>query len=415
MEKLYIIVASLVTVFTLIPLTTAGMPKTPTIILSILAGIGVDLLIYRQQLKKEKEKEEEQQRIEEDAKREQQHQLEAGTWAFPVDSLREKCDANGICDVSSEANYQRAKLITEEILRENNVPNQYFAKYASRSAISAYFATIQQSQRVEEQANLKERIQQLLTEERKYHEECTRYAKYVGRDKSVQYCQDQVAYYSGVIWQCEQNEKSVKNGGNMLYETGKGRESSWAVHGGIASGIAGGAAGLAVAADVERKNAQIRQQNANLAHSIAQFQVAVLEGIWKEKRKAEEQLEYWKQRLERAKILLVEMQPEDKLLASLNASVANTESSPTGSMKVTLELDPDKLYIYGDTRAVVDGSILVSFYIGDRSVGSAICCLPYGGVTSHCKVSCICTNFSEHAEDYELYCQPYHLWALERK
>lgn len=401
-------------VFSTIPYIAFKWPM----FLSMLAGGivtgGIYALLWRLSDKWSEQSKAIREKEAEEAKRKQLQELEAGTWVFPGDALREKCDALGIFNISSEANYQRAKLIAEEILRENNVPKEYFEKYSNRNAISAYFLAIQQSKQAEEQAHFNEQVQQLLAEEKKYQAECSRYANYVGRDKYIQYCQTQVTHYSNIIWQCEQNEKSVRSGGNMLYETGKGRESSWAVHGGIASGIAGGAAGVAVAADVQRKNAQVRQQNAQLAQSIGQLAAMSLDRIWKEKRKAEEQLEYWKKRLEKAKILLVEMQPEDKLLASLNASIANTESSPTGSMKVTLELDPDKLYIYGNTRAVVDGSILVSFYIGDRSVGSAICCLPYGGVTSKCEVSCICTDFSEHAEDYELYCQPYHLWAVEK-
>lgn len=62
--------------------------------------------------------------------------------------------------------------------------------------------------------------------------------------------------------------KTLRAGAQAIMSASQQKEHDWAIHGGIASGIAGPAAGLAAAADIQAKNAQIRAQNeANVVFS----------------------------------------------------------------------------------------------------------------------------------------------------
>ena len=339
-----------------------------------------------------------------------------GSWKLPVELFVKICEENGVTNISSERDYLKATIIVENLMQQAGVPQEHQAQYITRDKMNAYLAYVKKSSEAHAQAELQQQIKQLLPQEKSFEEECIRYAECIGRDKSIRYCEDKIAYYTHIIWQCEQNEDSVRNGGNKLYDLSKGRESSWAIHGGIANGIAGGAAGLAVAADVERKNVQIRQQNANLAHSIAQFQVAVLEGIWKEKRKAKEDLQYWNKEAERANLLLVQSMDEQKLLSLLHPSVKNVENSITGAVKLQIEVQTTpNLVIYEDVRAVVDGSIKVLLKVKGKIVGSALCSLKHNGAAYPQTIDCICIKVSEQADKYDVSFEPYHLWALERK
>lgn len=62
-----------------------------------------------------------------------------------------------------------------------------------------------------------------------------------------------------------QKADTLKNGAKAVMSASQQKEKDWAVHGGIANGIAGPAAGVATAINIQAQNAQIRAQNkANL-------------------------------------------------------------------------------------------------------------------------------------------------------
>ena len=54
---------------------------------------------------------------------------------------------------------------------------------------------------------------------------------------------------------------NLRKGMDIVLSDSQQEEIDWATLGGIASGIAGGAAGVAVAMDAQIKNAEIRAQN----------------------------------------------------------------------------------------------------------------------------------------------------------
>lgn len=348
-------------------------------------------------------------------KAKQQQSWKAGNWQLPMVAFEQSCKENNVTSVSNERDYLKAKLIVENLMRQDGIPQEYQAQYITQERIKGYFTQLKQRNDAAAQAELQKQINQLRPEEKALEKELTYYAQFTGRDKSIHYCQDRIAYFSNIIWQCEENEKSVRSGGNMLYETGKGHESSWAVHGGIASGIAGAAAGVAVAVDVQRKNAQVRQQNAQLAQSLAEFSVMCLDRIWKEKRKAEEELEHWKAEEKKANLLITQSLDENQLLARLNPRVVNTENSVTGAVKIEVEFQSTTdMRILENVRAVVDGSVKVLLSVDGKTVGSTVCVIKYNGATSKHTAQCICTNVSKQAKTYKISFAPHHLWAVER-
>ena len=351
----------------------------------------------------------------EERKQQREEAWANGTWQLPLDKFEKQCADNGINGISSEYEYEKAKLIALSIIQKFNIPEEDQYQYVTREKLEMYFSAIRQKKADEEKIEQQEKIKEAATEEAALKAECIRYAECIGRQKSVQYCQDRVDYHQQIVYECIQDEESVRQGGEATYLLSKGKERSWATHGGIASGIAGGAAGLAVAADVERKNAQVRQQNVQLAQSIGQLTAMSLERIWKEKERAREQEIYWHRRLEQAKILLVQTPDEYELLEKLSPKVVSIENSITGAVKLKVEFQatPD-LLIYENVRAVADGSVKVLLSVGGKTVGSTICTIKYTGATAKHTVECICTNVSKQTDKYDITFAPYHLWAVEK-
>ena len=342
--------------------------------------------------------------------------LERNTWEFPVDTFIKRCESNKVFQIHSSADYQRAKLITQELLRELRVPEKYHSRYTNEKAIKHHIEILSKRREAEKAKKERAQMQQMQSEEAELCEKYTYYAEYTEQSKSIQICRDKISAAKEIIRQCEQDEISVKNGGEATYLMGRQKESSWAVHGGIASGIAGGAAGLAVAADTERRNQVKRQQNAALASNIASLSVMQLEKIWDRKRGAEYDVSQWTKKLNEAKMLLCDNLDEQKLLNMMHPSVEKTEITKTGAVKLKVNLhSTPNLIIFDEVKAVVDGSIQVILKVDDEVVGTAVCVLPYGGMSYRATVDGICCEPSKKIKKYTYEFKPYHLWAVETK
>ena len=315
----------------------------------------------------------------------------------------------GIPNLDSKANISRLLLFAKnngitssrtEIIDQYNLGKQYVEPWEEKERM-------QQEQ---------EHMDALQEEELELLEQYTLYADYTEQDKSIRICQDKIRKAENTIWQCEQDEDSVRRGGQATYMLGHQKESSWAVHGGIANGIAGGAAGIAVAIDTERRNQEKRQANANLASNIATLSVMQLEKIWSRKRDAQSDLNYWTAKLEEAKILLCEQLNQKELLEMMHPSVEKYEITETGAIKLKVKLySTPNLIIFDEVKAVVDGSIKVLLKLNNEVVGSAVCVLPFGGMDGNATVNAICCEPEKKATAYTFDFVPNQLWAVETK
>lgn len=262
----------------------------------------------------------------------------------------------------------------------------------------------------------KDKLDAVRQKESELQKEYTRYSEYMDQEKSVAYCKDKIEEYRTRIAQYEEAENSACSTGSALYRAGMQQESSWAIHGGIASGIAGGAAGLAVAADVERRNQQKRRHNEELASATAALTAMQLTKIWERICSAQRSMEYWNERLEAAMLTLSEQQNEYELLDMLHPVVKEHKISESGAIHLTVDLmNADTLTIYGTIQAAVDGSIKVLVKAGNEVVGEAIAVLPYGGVRTNSSVNAICCDPTKHAQEYTFAFAPNYLWAVEVK
>ena len=140
-----------------------------------------------------------------------------------------------------------------------------------------------------------------------------------------------------------------------------------------------------------------------------------LDHIWKAKEQANTSETFWRNRLEQAKILLVQTQNESELLKMLNPKVVGIENSITGAIKLEIEFDATpNLRIFDNVPAVIDGSIRVLLSIGEKPVGFAICTLDYSGTSRKHTAKCICTNASMQSSNYDISFVPHHLWVVEK-
>lgn len=307
----------------------------------------------------------------------------------------------GIENIDSKANIARLKLVTKKL----------GIKKTQEELIEAFNIGKSETEKFEH----KEEMSALKKEERALDTEYNKYIKFVGRKKSEQIIKDSIKECKTIIQECEADEESVRSGGEAFYLANRQKESSWAIHGGIASGIAGGAIGVAAAIDTERRNIEKREQNAKLLQATAALSVMQLEQIWKEKSSAQEKLDFWEVEKELNEKRLIEEVDEWILLSKLNLEVKSFENLSTGSVKIVALTDVSRDFkIYDDeVAAAIDGSIAVSLSVDGTILGTATSVLPYQGVKGKKTIEFICRKVKKQAENYDFIFEPVHLWAVE--
>lgn len=378
----------------------------------------VGILILMAHIKhSEKKWKEEQQRIEAQRKIVRQEFLQSvktGNWKFPVEKLYKKCKPSKCFKIDSEADFQRVKLFVEQILHSEKIPKKYYKNYTSQSVIQQYMQQVEQIDKQPKPKIQEKQAIKLVAEEEKKEQEYSRYANKIGREKSLAHCREMMKKYREMIAQYTSKETNIKDGCERFYELNKQHESSWAIHGGIADAIAGPAAGLAVAIDVQKNNQKIQEENAALAQSVFGFEIKAVEIIRKQKEETNEEYRYWAREKRAVENILVQDGDERELLALLQPSIKNSRITATGAITFTVSIkSTPNLVIYDKVSAVVDGSFKILVKDEKKTVGYAICVIPYGGSRKEHDIKCICRNITQKSDKYRFEFQPNHLWLEE--
>ena len=234
-----------------------------------------------------------------------------------------------------------------------------------------------------------------------------------GRDKRIRDCERFVAKAKLDIIVNKERDKNIIRDAERMYALTAKKESSWAAHGGIASSIAGGAAGVAVAMDIQQKNAEKRAYNKELASSIAQVAAAQQIKAWENKGNPEADLKHWESELEKAKYKFVEELPQEDLLNMLSPKIVSTERSETGSISFFVSTKGASMTICDAVKATIDGTFKIRIMDGNREVGEAYFTLPYKGSSENRELESICASLPQEYKNYSFVFAPHNLFAIE--
>lgn len=243
-----------------------------------------------------------------------------------------------------------------------------------------------------------------------------RYKNYTTtKEKATRMCSDEIATLQAQLDHIKLSEKSMMNAGDSFYRSTKEKEHSWALHGGIASGIAGGAAGVATALRVQEENRAIRERNQALAGNIAQVQVNAILHNADVVRKLEKELAFWAQQRSLSQGKKNIDLPVETLMKELHLSVVRREIKRNGTIILGIALGATQSLYVGNTPAVIDGTIRLVLKRCGIYLGEAFLSLPHDGSrNSHSELVTICRNPTERCfpSEIEVEFEPYHLWAV---
>lgn len=195
--------------------------------------------------------------------------------------------------------------------------------------------------------------------------------------------------------------------------TTRSNEVSWATLGGIAAGIAGPAAGLAVAMDVQARNAENRAKNAEVLNSTKGLLTSIHLENFRQQQDIEKRIELWQNIASEAKNKLVEDINGEKLIKELNPQVAKIQILSTENVELLVGVNKKKIKIFDTVEAVIDGAFKANLLVNGEVVGTAFLTLPYCGSENTVTLKTIFVNITKKSDRYDVEFEPYNLFAIE--
>ncbi len=319
------------------------------------------------------------------------------------------CKSGGALSSTSTADIARIKLAAQNHGIKNKTDDELISLFNRGKA---------EVEREEDRAKRDEerkRLEQLRKEESTFEAANRRYLDFEGNAKTVAVYTDFLNLSKAKLAQLEAAMNGLISGVNFLESTSREKEHDWALHGGIASGIAGGAAGLATAINLQTKNAAIRQRNAELNAASTQVEYQVTMSYLNKMRPIEDRIARYEKKLEQASSLLTEVLPAKKLLSILNPAVTKRTHTDTGAVILDIGVtQPTDLMIFENVPAIIDGHLRAVLWEGERRLGEGVFSLCPEDVPDN-KLITICRTPIDESIRFTVTFEAINLWAREKE
>lgn len=300
------------------------------------------------------------------------------------------CANKDIFDLSNRSQYERALLIGKELkVTDNDVVKLY-------NNGKEQFET----ENINEQ---KLKINKKKESERYWKQRCERFADYTGREKRIEMLAE--------LWNKEQKHANkCREDSHKLFQSSQMSEKDWASRGGFAAGLAGGAAGLATALNVQAQNREIRAQNeANLDAIMPTILSMTSSAAY-----SEDKAQKLREEIINTQYKLVAETPKEKLFKQLIFENEKLDVSETGAVSVSVEVSAkNKLKINNEIPAVIDGTITATLIDGDTVIGEMYLVLPTYGIQKETVLHGMFIRDIQPLHQYRLEYKPYSLWLIE--
>jgi len=358
----------------------------------LLEGLSIASLLYMVSENKKAQAKEEEARIQREAAwREERDKAIGGT---ALDRFYVECVLARCADFSVPTNAERAKLLAQK-------HGQYPPCTTEELFLEARakHGTIGDTLRKERLAKLKEQ------EYRAYHKSIE-YANYHGKEKIR-------VMLTHKIQELRREESLLLKGAATAASLPLEKERDWAVWGGIADGLAGPGAGVAVAWDVQTQNAQIRERNNVMGQAAAGYYIQNTAKAEKVREAADSEERRLNSLPEK---LLDDKASPQEVFQQMVIDNDKVEVSETGACRVTALIKAvDNPKIYGDVNARIDGYIWAHIYEDEECVGTAKMVLPIDGISSwRERIMGICLNGAHPEKKQSVRFEAGDLWLIEK-
>lgn len=345
---------------------------------------------------------------------------------FPTNSFYKLCSESNITELNNEFSIRKAVLIAEKLIDENNpeIELSNCGAYLTKEKLEAYFKSGEVIERELEKKRILEmkrpRNGSLTTSEKTFIDRAFELSQLTGSNKRTKMLSNLSKDYSKKIDDMILGEAALKQVG-MIYTSQQKKESSWAIMGGIAEGIAGPAAGIMAASETIANNYKIREHN----YAMRKASMDIMSGIpnlAEDRNQLEKERANINQKLNESKIKVVLTEPtKEEIWNNINIGQAVVTKNSVGILTVSVPLalkTPFTLDVPENTFMVVDGVLVAEVWFEDKFVDTIYLPLPVYGIPSNMTVETtldgLCGRYVEYEGEYTVkFKNNQNLWIME--
>lgn len=352
--------------------------------------------------------------------------VKEGKWIFPAEKLYQLCYDSHATILDNEFSIRKATQIAEQVIKDTapEIDLANCGEYLKKESLEAF---LKKGQILAEEAEERKVLAQKQPQnanpnvpEKTFIKRASELTWLSGCDKRVKMLTNLISDYDDKIMAMREGEEALKQLG-MIYASQQKKETSWAIMGGIAEGIAGPAAGVMAASNTIANNRRIQQYN----ESVRKASMDIMSGIPSvagDRYKLEEEREKINQKLDEAKNKVVLFNPVAKeIWENIKVGKAEVMKNPSGVLSVSVPVslkEPFTLDVPDNVRMVVDGVIRAEVWFEDKRVDFVYFPLPIYGIphnmTATITLDGMCGRSVEYDGEYTVKIGDYHnLWIME--
>ena len=356
-------------------------------------------------------------------------QIQSGKWDFPAEKFYNLCKNQAkLTSMDNEYSLIKAKRIAEKYMEKDLIDPSYYEPYFTSEKLKFYFekGKILAEEKAQKNLQRKEGEKHLVIkgnptkEEKTFLDRAAVLSSLYGNKKRKAMLANLISDYDVKINELKKGEEALKILGTAFLAQQQ-KETSWSIMGGIADGIAGPAAGLAVAAETMANNRKIQEHNTSMRNAA----MAIMSGAPKlsgnryaleiEQEKINQQITKADNKISLtnpdATAIWEKLQIKDVTITKTSSKIL--AATMTVSLKESLELDvPDNV------RMVIDGIVKGRIFVDNIFVGDVLFPLPIYGIPTKKGAEFIldgfCKNSTKTPGEYVLKLnEKQNLWVIE--
>lgn len=316
-------------------------------------------------------------------------EMKEGLWKFPSAKFYQLCRDGHATVLDNEFSVCKATHIAQQLIleRDSKIDLKCCEKYLSIDGLNRFLeegkhiTAIAESEALLLQKKPKD-AENLTKQEQTFLARAKELNTLHGNNKRLKMLENLYKDYGVRIQALADGEKAMKQLG-MIYLGQQQKESSWAVLGGIAEGIAGPAAGIMAASNAMKSNTKIQEHNAAVRKASMDI-MSGIPGLSADRYTLEKEQESIKQQYIATKNEVTLATPSAKEIRQ-NITIGKTtvKKNPSGALSVSVSIalkEPFSLNVPRNVLMVVDGTLKGIVWHEDEIIGEVLFPLPIGGI-----------------------------------
>lgn len=395
-------------------------------LLAMVITFGILWIKVSFDLKKEEQEKENKRKAQEKAIQELNKTVIEGRWEFPAEKYYYLCRDSQATILSNEFSIRKASQLAEQLIKETapDIDLANCGEYLKQSSLERFLEKGElMAKKTEEQMLLAQKQPRNANPndpEKTFIERASKLVYLSGTGKREKMLENLSADYIFAIARIVEGRQALTQLG-MIYASQQQRESSWAIMGGIAEGIAGPSAGIIAASQTIANNRKVQEHNAAMRKASMDI-MSGIPSLVGDTMKLHEERDKIEQAWNESKTKVVLSKPTaNEIWQNINVGKVTVKKNPSGVLAVSVPVSLKEQFVLDvpdNVCMVVDGVLRGEVWFENKFVDYIYFPFPLYGIPSNMTATVtldgMCGRSVEYNGEYTVKIGDYHnLWIME--